>query len=124
MTVSRSGARWDGYELDPLLLGGYEVESSLKPSKETKVTVGFDPETSVPYNEYKSVISEMVGYTYRYAQLHATFMAGLAAALEKGVQIVMALKKGIAAPNDEESTWVSSNLDGLNHKDKVTRFGF
>ena len=133
VTVSRSGARWDGYTKDPLTMGEVHVECSLTAERVKPVSqaVKFDPESSLPYQNYKAVISEMAGLVYKWPQLHTGFMKGLAEVMNGAyvaVRQFTAQEKPKSLGNDDTphgpSEYVSSNPSGLNHKDKVRRHGW
>ena len=112
-------------------MGELSVECSLT-SKEEKVVVPFDPESTVPFQNFKAFASEMAGYVYAWPQLHAMAMAGMGA-LVKSMIVTMngfveaskpkRVEDKLSAGNDSP-VFVSSNPGGLNHKDKVRRHGW
>ena len=68
----------------------------------------------------------MAGLTYKYAPLYTTFMTCLTDGLRKGYEDIKAIVVTNEKGNDIDrfDKYVSSNPDGLNHKDKVVRHGF
>ena len=132
VTVSRSGKRWDGYERDELVLGDLEVECSIPNTyRAKKVSVHFDPESSHAYLDYKAIISEMSGLVYKWPQLHKGFMNGMAGLMKCAFETIGTLTnpkldvgKSSSCSVTPETTYVSSNIGNLNHKDNVRRHGY
>ena len=127
VTVSPSGFRWDGDDMETLFCGEYDIESSVI-EKEQKRVVPFDPTSSVPFLEMKAVITQMANLTYKYANLHEPFMKALNDAVVSAYATIKALTTPLIETAKEkdldDAEWVSSNVSGLNDTTYVKRHGW